>query len=610
MKELTDKFSQKGKSDKEELEVDLGSDELSLEEELPDETRIHSSGLGPNDETDEFGLGEGETAELEIPSDDVTGEFNLDEISEPTETEDLNLDLEEGEETNAFEMQQAPDEMIEEEVEDDFDHPPEEDFEGADEIVYEDEIVEEEGQAPETFLDKLMAQLPFLEKFIKPKAASEEPIEETSERTETQTFVGQIPDDIEEVKKPASGIESFIREKVPALIPILEKIKGNGGGGSDEPPGGGGGNQEEPPKKKIKVIHILIIGLLAVFVLLPDPEESKVSEDPAPKTQIKPKYKRKGQPKAEPKVEEPKETEAPVVVAENPEQTPEPVEQAPVEEPSFDSKPEPKDIAEEASQEIDKVINEDTVADEAEKVEQTPVAEAEPSIDEAPEVTTEKRDDVVAETEPEFKEMDSEEVNEAPSESEVTRDDNTEEPKEEVADSSTEEEPSTEMPVEEEPAPQVTYDDSETEDDSVTTKEPEEVEKPVVNRDELNLDDKVIDEVAQTSGGEQITEAILEQLEKNAKERRDQTIKVDIAKPTDPPSYLDTGSGLVYNCAGRHWACVSASSFKQCGDNYAWRLKENAKTECYPSESYGSDMDCASMQQYKIDMNTETEFCL
>lgn len=126
---------------------------------------------------------------------------------------------------------------------------------------------------------------------------------------------------------------------------------------------------------------------------------------------------------------------------------------------------------------------------------------------------------------------------------------------------------------------------------------------------DLEIDDSVINEVTESSGGEEITDAILKQLEMNAKARRDETIAKQNIEPTSPPNYLDFGAGLVYNCSGRHWACVSNEAFEQCGKNYAWNVKEVNPVECYPSELYESNLDCESMQQYKTDMAAKTKFC-
>ena len=130
------------------------------------------------------------------------------------------------------------------------------------------------------------------------------------------------------------------------------------------------------------------------------------------------------------------------------------------------------------------------------------------------------------------------------------------------------------------------------------------------DNDLLSFGDDIVNKVSEAGGsGEEITTAILEQLEKDAKKKRNKLINNKKVEPTDPPSYLAPGNGLVYNCVDRHWACIDSSSFKLCGDNYAWRLKKGESVQCYPSEFYDSTMDCESMQQYKIDMTAATDFC-
>lgn len=127
----------------------------------------------------------------------------------------------------------------------------------------------------------------------------------------------------------------------------------------------------------------------------------------------------------------------------------------------------------------------------------------------------------------------------------------------------------------------------------------------------LTFDDEIVNQVIESEGeeGDGITTSILQELEKEAKKKKTQIINNKKLVPTNAPSYLTVGRGLVYNCVGKHWACVDSTSFKECGDNYAWRLKNSDPVQCYPNEYYDSNMDCASMQQYKIDMAAETDFC-
>lgn len=77
----------------------------------------------------------------------------------------------------------------------------------------------------------------------------------------------------------------------------------------------------------------------------------------------------------------------------------------------------------------------------------------------------------------------------------------------------------------------------------------------------------------------------------------------------EPPNYLETGRGLVYNCAGRHWACVDQTSYIDCKKNNDWSKQNEKEPECYPSNVYGSFKDCRTIQIYNINTITETDFC-
>ncbi|WP_372654021.1 hypothetical protein [Halobacteriovorax sp.] len=77
----------------------------------------------------------------------------------------------------------------------------------------------------------------------------------------------------------------------------------------------------------------------------------------------------------------------------------------------------------------------------------------------------------------------------------------------------------------------------------------------------------------------------------------------------EPPNYLETGRGLVYNCTGKHWACVDQVSFVDCKKNSDWSQENNKDPECYPSNVYRSFKDCRTIQLYNINTNLETSFC-
>jgi hypothetical protein len=109
-----------------------------------------------------------------------------------------------------------------------------------------------------------------------------------------------------------------------------------------------------------------------------------------------------------------------------------------------------------------------------------------------------------------------------------------------------------------------------------------------------------------TSGDDSITDQILQDLEKQAKD----TQPVEQKKQyVSPPDYEYRGRGLVYNCQGKHWACVDAPSFKTCEDNSSSVKYLKKKTECYPFNVYETPKGCESMQNRMVSSSAKTAFC-
>ena len=77
----------------------------------------------------------------------------------------------------------------------------------------------------------------------------------------------------------------------------------------------------------------------------------------------------------------------------------------------------------------------------------------------------------------------------------------------------------------------------------------------------------------------------------------------------EPPDYLTRGRGLVYNCKGKHWACVDKEDYFRCKDNETWLKKNNKKTECHVLNVYSSSNDCKIMQLHKIHSLEKITFC-
>ena len=104
-------------------------------------------------------------------------------------------------------------------------------------------------------------------------------------------------------------------------------------------------------------------------------------------------------------------------------------------------------------------------------------------------------------------------------------------------------------------------------------------------------------EVAQNSNEE----------EEEEEKEKDQT--EEVWEYTEPPSYEDGGRGLVYNCVGKHWACVEGHSYLQCKKNSRW-LKENKKSsECMTINVYDDEKSCHVAQRLHIHRIVSASFC-
>jgi len=118
---------------------------------------------------------------------------------------------------------------------------------------------------------------------------------------------------------------------------------------------------------------------------------------------------------------------------------------------------------------------------------------------------------------------------------------------------------------------------------------PDSVDGQVTDTDESNMTDK-----------------ILEDLEKQVKKDQPKEVKKEYVTP---PDYEYKGRGLVYNCAGKHWACVDGPSYKTCEDNFSSTTFQKKTVECYPFNVYDTKKSCELMQNRVVSSNAKTGFC-
>ena len=87
-----------------------------------------------------------------------------------------------------------------------------------------------------------------------------------------------------------------------------------------------------------------------------------------------------------------------------------------------------------------------------------------------------------------------------------------------------------------------------------------------------------------------------------------ETLEENIGMP-EPPDYLLIGRGLVYNCVGKHWACVDKKSYFKCAKNLKESQKRGKVPACAVVAVYTSDDDCQVIQTYNVNTSQPVEFC-
>jgi len=85
--------------------------------------------------------------------------------------------------------------------------------------------------------------------------------------------------------------------------------------------------------------------------------------------------------------------------------------------------------------------------------------------------------------------------------------------------------------------------------------------------------------------------------------------KLEVKEYVAPPSYENRGRGLIYNCKGKHWACVDKESYLICRKNEIWQRSINKLPECSARNVYSSIDDCKIVQTHNINTAVKTDFC-
>lgn len=148
------------------------------------------------------------------------------------------------------------------------------------------------------------------------------------------------------------------------------------------------------------------------------------------------------------------------------------------------------------------------------------------------------------------------------------------------------------------------------------TKASKEKEEPV----DVKVGENKIETInTQTNEPKSISESSLGEQKQKAKksleeiiEEQKNVVKVEeiIEEDYQPmPDYEQIGRGLVYNCKGKHWACVNRLAFFQCRSNKNWNERRSKKPECITVNVYQSSEDCRTVQVYNINTSVATDFC-
>lgn len=120
------------------------------------------------------------------------------------------------------------------------------------------------------------------------------------------------------------------------------------------------------------------------------------------------------------------------------------------------------------------------------------------------------------------------------------------------------------------------------------------------------ISEDIIGEDTPGTSEDDLTDKILLDLEKQVKTKKAEDVKKEYVAP---PNYEYRGRGLVYNCQGKHWACVDGPSYKTCEDNASSLKYLKRPAECYPFNVYETVKGCEGTQYRMVSSSAKTKFC-
>ncbi len=166
----------------------------------------------------------------------------------------------------------------------------------------------------------------------------------------------------------------------------------------------------------------------------------------------------------------------------------------------------------------------------------------------------------------------------------------------------------TETPPTEQPAPAVTETPPSEPVPAETPVAPEATETPSPAETTTPATESM--GLSETPAVEKPTEEIAQDMQKVAEEVGPiPEGEIKPAAKVELPDYSTKGRGLVYNCTGKHWACIDRPGFLNCKEHMRWSEENKKSPECVIKNVYASEEDCSIVQLNYINTNEPTDFC-